>query len=78
MNGDKMKWVYSFVLLIITLAWAGFTVLIVRACMANPNPGLVFEASGASALTGALITWNALVVQFWFRKNPENGKNLVP
>ncbi|KKL59767.1 hypothetical protein LCGC14_2212020 [marine sediment metagenome] len=68
MQADKMKWVYTFVLLFVTLGWAVFTVLIVRSALAEPSELGVLEASGTSVFLGALISWDALVVQFWFRK----------
>ncbi len=72
MQADRMKWVYTFVLLVVTLGWAVFTVLIVRSALAEPSQVGILEASGTSVLLGALISWDALVVQYWFRKkSPE-------
>lgn len=67
-KGDLPKWVYTFVLLGATLAWAWFAVNIVAATLASPTSLGVLETSGASTLLGALIAWNANVNQFWFRK----------
>ncbi|KKL44778.1 hypothetical protein LCGC14_2362300, partial [marine sediment metagenome] len=67
MQADKMKWVYTFVLLAVTLGWAVFTVVIVRSALAEPSEVGVLEASGTSVFLGALISWDALVVQYWFR-----------
>ena len=72
---DIMKWIYSFVLLLATIGWAVFTVLICKDAVDNPTSINVIETAGASVLMGALITWNGLVIQHWFRKkNPEEGK----
>lgn len=72
---DLLKWIYSFYLLTITMAWGAFTVMVVFNAMNFPSPANVLEAAGASTLTGALLTWNGLVVIHWFRKkNPEEGK----
>jgi len=72
MQADKMKWVYTFVLLAVTLGWAVFTVMIVRGALAEPSEVGILEASGTSVFLGALISWDALVVQYWFRKkSPE-------
>jgi len=68
MQADRMKWLYTFVLLAVTLGWAVFTVLIVRSALSEPSGVGVLEASGTSVFLGALIGWNALVVQYWFRK----------
>jgi len=72
MQADKMKWYYTFVLLAVTLGWAVFTVMIVRDALADPSAVGILEASGTSVFLGALISWDALVVQYWFRKkSPE-------
>jgi hypothetical protein len=70
MKGDKMKWLYTFVLLLATIGWAVFAVTIVKSTMATPTPIGVLEASGVSVLLGALISWNADVNRYWFRKKP--------
>jgi len=72
--GDMAKWVYTFVLLGVTVGWAVFVVQVVRDAMAAPTASGVLEASGTSVLLGALIGWNALVIQFWFRKKGPNGR----
>ncbi|MBA7657305.1 hypothetical protein ES703_65242 [subsurface metagenome] len=74
MPGDKMKWLYTFLLLLITVGWAVFTVMIVRGALAEPSVVGILEASGTSVLLGALIGWNTLVVQYWFRKKPPAQK----
>ena len=65
---EKMKWLYAFVLLILTLAWAAYTVETVRACLTMPTPAAVIESSGTSVLLGALLTLNVNVNQYYFRK----------
>ena len=66
---DKlMKWLYSFVLLILTLLWSVFLVNTVQDAVATPTPTNVIEVSGVSVLLGALIVWNGTVNQHWFRK----------
>ena len=69
---DKMKWLYTFFLLLVTIAWAVFSVMVVKSAIAAPTATGVLEASGTSVLLGALIGWNSLVIQFWFRKRPTN------
>lgn len=63
-----MKWVYTFVLMAVTVGWAVFSVIVVAGALAEPTALSVLEASGTSVLLGALIAWNANVNQFWFRK----------
>ena len=70
---EKMKWVYTFFLMLIMLGWAVFSVMVVMNAMADPTPASVLEASGTTVLLGALIAWNANVNQYWFRKKlPED------
>ena len=71
---DIWKWAYSFVMLLITVAWGAFTVLIIRNSIAQPDAVRILEASGASSLMGALIVWNGNIVQHWFRKRIEETK----
>lgn len=70
---SKMKWAYTFFLLIMTLAWAVFTVQVVGNAIADPSSINVIEASGTSVFLGALIAWNGNVNQHWFRKKLANG-----
>ena len=69
-RGDAPKWVYSFVLLFLTLGWSGFLVWLVRKTIATPSALSVVEVSGVGVLLGALITWNQSIVSYWFRKAP--------
>ena len=68
MDGEKMKWAYSILLLFLTIGWAAFTVVVVKQSALNPTSTSVVEASGTSVLLGALVAWNGNVNQFWFRK----------
>jgi len=68
MKVDIAKWVYSFFMLFIVIGWAVFAVKITLEAMSKPTPVSVLEVSGASVLLGALIGWESLVVQHWFRK----------
>ena len=74
MKTDSMKWIYTFVLLAVTIGWAVFTVLVVKSVIDAPTAAGVLEASGTSVLLGALIGWNSLVLQFWFRKKAPPGE----
>ena len=71
MTTEKCKWLYTFLLLIITIGWAVFTIFMVREALNEPTPVNVIEASGSGVLLGALITWNNDVKQYWFRKKLE-------
>ena len=65
---DKLKWLFTFTLLGATIGWGVFTVLIVKDAMVTPNSANVLESAGAGVVTGALVSWTGLVIQFWFRK----------
>jgi len=75
MKTDYMKWIYTFVLLVTTIGWAIFTVVVVKSVTDAPTAAGVLEASGTSVLLGALIGWNSLVIQYWFRKKPLASEN---
>ena len=66
---ERMKWLYTFFLLIVTLGWAVFLVFTVwDAITFGPEPLDVVAAAGVGVLLGALIAWNGTVNQYWFRK----------
>ena len=67
-NSDIVKWVYSFVLLGATVWWAKFCVDTVRAALLQPTPIDVLAVAGVSGFLGALVSWNVIVIQHWFRK----------
>lgn len=77
---DKMKWVYTFALLVLTLAWAVFLALFVyHAMTSGPEPVDVVAGAGIGVLLGALIAWNGNVNQHWFRKKvPEENEPTEP
>ena len=68
MSDQSWKWLYSFVVLGLTVFWAWFCLTTVNHTMQNPTGGNIIETSGASALMGALIVWNGNINQHWFRK----------
>jgi len=74
--GDKFKWLYSFALLVITMIWAAFCVATVVQNMNYPTAEGILGASGTGILLGALITWNAQIVTFWFRKKAPTDKEV--
>ena len=63
-----MKWIYTFVLLGLTVYWAIFLISTVKCALAEPTEINILETTGVSVLLGALIAWNATVNQHWFRK----------
>ena len=66
---DTIKWIFTFALLLVTLAWGIFCVVVVYNALQAPIEGTdVLSVAGVSAFMGALIGWNSLTIQFWFRK----------
>jgi len=66
--GDRFKYIYSILLLVLTLAWAGFCVWITYRAVTQLLPADVLVSAGANVLLGALINWTGNVNQYWFRK----------
>ena len=69
-RGDIPKWIYTFTLLVATLWWARFLVLTVKGVITQPTELGIIEVAGVGVLLGALLSWNANIVQYWFRKAP--------
>ncbi|GAI68134.1 hypothetical protein ES703_71939 [subsurface metagenome] len=70
---DIIKWVFTFTMIGVTVGWGVFCVNTIFAAMQEPIAASdVLATAGVSALMGALITWDALIVQFWFRKKPSD------
>lgn len=78
MLADKMKWVYTFFLLLVTIGWAAFCVFVAKEAMASPTATGILEVAGVTVLLGALIAWNANVNQYWFRKSTPDKKTPAP
>lgn len=71
---EKMKWIYTFVLLSALIGWAMFLVFIVKGAVTAPEPVDVIAAAGVGVLLGALIVWNGNINKHWFggeKKPPE-------
>jgi len=68
MRGDLIKWAYSFVLLGVTIWWGVFCVNTVMTALQSLTEADVLMTAGVSVLMGALISWDALIIQHWFRK----------
>ena len=71
---DILKWVFTFVMIGVTVGWGVFCVNTITAAMQLPiAAGDVLASAGVSAVMGAFLVWDALIVQFWFRKKPSEG-----
>ena len=73
---NKFKWVYSFLMLVVVLAWGAGNIYAVYRAIDLKSSVDILASAGASAITGALIAWNGNIVQYWFRKRP--GDSDVP
>ena len=66
---DKaMKWLYTFVMLFATIAWAYYLLTVT---LKSDN---VVEAAGVGVLLGSLITWTGMTVNYYFRKKSPPDK----
>jgi len=73
MKSENFKHMYSFVLLAFTFLWAIFCVKMTWDAITIKADALILGAAGVDTLLGALISWNALVIQHYFRKGtPED------
>ena len=62
-------------MLILTFLWALFCVWITWQATVSLDQANIIAAAGSDTLLGALISWNALIIQHYFRKaTPEDGK----
>lgn len=74
MKSANFKHLYAFTILIATIAWAVFCVWITYKATVSTTPVNILGAAGADTLLGALITYNSLIVQHYFRKStPEDN-----
>jgi uncharacterized membrane protein len=72
-KSNNFKHIYSILLLVLTFLWALFCVWITWTATQNLNQASIVAAAGCDALLGALISWNALIIQHYFRKaTPED------
>ncbi|MDD5229739.1 MAG: hypothetical protein PHC43_00260 [Candidatus Marinimicrobia bacterium] len=65
---SKFKYSYAFTLLGLTFLWAGFCVWMTCQAIAMKSEIAILGAAGVDTLLGALISWNALIIQHYFRK----------
>lgn len=74
MKSANFKHAYAFILLGLTFLWACFCVWVTWQAIQVPTATGVIAAAGCDTLMGALIAWNALIIQHYFRKStPEDN-----
>ena len=79
MKSNNFKHVYALVLLGLTFVWAIICVWITWKAVQLPTSAGVLGAAGVDTLLGALISWNALIIQHYYRKAvPEDTTTPVP
>lgn len=71
---DILKWIYSTIMLAAVVLWGLLTINVIYEAATNKMTIDILAASGASAITGALIAWNGQIVTYWFRKRPSGDK----
>jgi len=74
MKSTNFKHAYALILLALTFAWAVVCLWMTWRAVQMPTDGSILGAAGVDTLLGALISWNALVIQHYFRKStPEDN-----
>lgn len=73
MKSNNFKHAYAIILLMLTFLWACFCVWVTYMAVKLATESAILGAAGVDTLLGALISWNALVIQHYFRKaTPED------
>ncbi len=74
MKSNNFKHVYALLLLALTFIWAGFCVWVTWQAVKTLDAANIIAAAGVDTLLGALISWNALIIQHFYRKaTPEDN-----
>ena len=69
MNGEsKMRWLYTFILLLATIGWGYLLLWTVERAVASKATVDIIGTAGVGTMLGVLLTLNVNVNQFWFRK----------
>jgi hypothetical protein len=69
-DNPKFKEWFTIILLAITFLWAVVSLLITREALNEATTQSILVSSGTDTLLGALLSWNVLTIQYWFRKKP--------
>lgn len=70
---DIIKWGFTFTMVGVTVGWGVFSVNTIMTAMQLPIAANdVLAAAGVGTFMGALLAWDTLMVQFWFRKKPSD------
>lgn len=80
MSDQNLKWIFTFFMIVVTVGWAIFSVLLVSDVAQKVSDGTIEQidvigTAGAGTLAGALIGWDTLIIQYWFRKKPAESEN---
>ena len=76
---DWAKWIYSFLLLLLTVGWGYLSLVVLERALKDKLPVDILVSAVVSVLLGAMLTWDSLVVQHWFRKaTPADDGSVAP
>ena len=79
MKSNNFKHVYALLLLALTFAWACLCVWVTYMAVKLATSTTILGAAGVDTLLGALISWNALIIQHFYRKStPEDNPPATP
>jgi hypothetical protein len=73
MKDAKFKQIYAFFILIATIGWAVFAVVMTWYALKTCQAENILVAGGADLLLGSLIVWAGNVNQYFFRKKPSES-----
>ncbi len=74
MRGDRFKYIYSILLLLITVGWGAFCTWVTYKAATDKLTVDIVAATGAGVLLGGLLKMASDVNQYWFRKKLEETK----
>ena len=77
MDNQTFKEKFTEKLFFTTVAWAVFCAILTGIAIIWENTSNILVAAGADTLLGALVSWNVITIQYWFRKKP-NDPDVVP
>lgn len=71
MSDQSFKQLFTFILFMATVLWAIFSVYVTAAAL-DGGADNVMAAAGVDTFLGALLSWNVLTIQHWFRRAKPN------
>ena len=67
-SDERFKHALSFFLFMLTILWALICLVATLMAVDTSEPGWIVAASGTGGVTGSFLTFDALIIQHWFRR----------